>query len=68
MTTTNGHQNQRLEKRRSPRAEADFPIHVMSAGQRCAFGKLINLSREGAAIRVFPELEVDQHYIFYIPR
>ncbi len=43
-----------------------LPVDVASDGRRLAFGMLENLSRGGAAVSVFPLLDIGRTYSFHL--
>jgi PilZ domain-containing protein len=52
------------EQRKDLRFDVAMPVDVASDGHRLAFGMLENLSRGGAAISVFPLLDIGRAYSF----
>jgi len=54
------------ENRKSFRFPVKIPVDVVNKGQRLAFGRLENLSRDGAAVKVSPLLTVGRSYGFHL--
>jgi len=52
------------EQRKDRRFDIAMPVDVASDGRRLAFGMLENLSRGGAAVSVFPLLDIGRAYSF----
>ncbi len=52
------------EQRKDRRVDVAMPVDVASDGRRLAFGMLENLSRGGAAVSVFPLLDIGRTYSF----
>jgi PilZ domain len=55
-----------LEQRKDRRFDLAIPVDVASNGDWLAFGMLENLSRGGAAVSVFPVLDVGRTYSFHL--
>jgi PilZ domain-containing protein len=55
-----------LERRQSRRFDIKLSVDVVSDGQKIAFGMVDNLSREGAAVSVFPLLDIGRKYGFHL--
>ncbi len=54
------------ERRQSRRFDIQLSVDVVSDGERIAFGMVDNLSRGGAAVSVFPLLEIGAQYGFHL--
>ena len=52
--------------RRSFRFPLETPVSVLRGGARCAHGSTINISRDGAAVKVLPLLALNTDYEFFI--
>jgi PilZ domain-containing protein len=55
-----------VERRQSRRFDIKLSVDVVSDGQKIAFGMVDNLSREGAAVSVFPLLDIGRKYGFHL--
>lgn len=55
-----------VERRQSRRFDIKLSVDVVSDGQKIAFGMVDNLSRDGAAVSVFPLLDVGRKYGFHL--
>jgi PilZ domain-containing protein len=55
-----------VERRQSRRFDIKLSVDVVSDGQKVAFGMVDNLSRDGAAVSVFPLLDVGRKYGFHL--
>ncbi len=55
-----------IDQRKDRRFDIAIPVDVASDGDWLAFGMLENLSRGGAAVSVFPVLDVGRTYSFHL--
>ncbi len=55
-----------VERRQSRRFDIKLSVDVVSDGQKIAFGMVDNLSRDGAAVSVFPLLDIGRQYGFHL--
>jgi PilZ domain len=55
-----------IERRQDRRFDVAMPVDVACDGHRFAFGVLENLSRGGAAVSVFPLLDIGRAYSFHL--
>jgi PilZ domain-containing protein len=54
------------DRRKTSRFKVKIPVDILNGVRRCAFGEVVNISRDGAAVDALPPLVIGRLYRFHL--